>query len=133
MNWKLSKLFSKAAACDPFFDGSLILNFEKWGGGAESLAGNGTISRRAAYVQKAEIEDPDIKPILERKRKLTDRPSRQEITPESLATKRYWAIWDSLHLKDGSFIVSGRMMMEAHSMATNSPEEQNSRSSARHS
>ncbi|GBM14398.1 hypothetical protein AVEN_246566-1 [Araneus ventricosus] len=34
MNWKLSILFSKASACDPFFDGSLILNFEKWRGKA---------------------------------------------------------------------------------------------------
>ncbi|GBN81789.1 Retrovirus-related Pol polyprotein from transposon 297, partial [Araneus ventricosus] len=31
----------------------------------------------------------------------SDRPSWQEIAPESLATKRYWALWDSLHLKDG--------------------------------
>ncbi|GBM36474.1 Retrovirus-related Pol polyprotein from transposon 412, partial [Araneus ventricosus] len=30
-----------------------------------------------------------------------DRPSWQEIAPESPATKRYWALWDSLHLKDG--------------------------------
>ncbi|GBN53999.1 hypothetical protein AVEN_141116-1 [Araneus ventricosus] len=109
MNWKLSKLFSKAAACDPFFDGSLILNFEKCGGGeqgpftfgSEGAFAPGPPPRRAAYVQKAEIEDPDIRPILERKLKLTDRPSRSEITPESLATKRYWALWDSLHLKDG--------------------------------
>ncbi|GBM36448.1 hypothetical protein AVEN_234828-1 [Araneus ventricosus] len=30
-----------------------------------------------------------------------DRPSWQEIAPESPATKQYWALWDSLHLKDG--------------------------------
>ncbi|GBM57276.1 Transposon Ty3-I Gag-Pol polyprotein [Araneus ventricosus] len=29
------------------------------------------------------------------------RPSSQEIAPESPATKRYWALRDSLHLKDG--------------------------------
>ncbi|GBM57937.1 hypothetical protein AVEN_206008-1 [Araneus ventricosus] len=31
---------------------------------------------------------------------LADRPSWQEIAPESPATKRYWALWDSLQLKD---------------------------------
>ncbi|GBM10397.1 hypothetical protein AVEN_182440-1 [Araneus ventricosus] len=52
-------------------------------------------------IQKAQLEDPDTRPILEKKLKLADRPSRQEVTPESTATKRYWALWDSLHLKDG--------------------------------
>ncbi|GBN91988.1 Retrovirus-related Pol polyprotein from transposon 412 [Araneus ventricosus] len=50
-------------------------------------------------IQKAQLEDPAIKPILEKK--LAERPSWQEIAPESPATKRYWALWDSLHLKDG--------------------------------
>ncbi|GBN03699.1 hypothetical protein AVEN_258830-1 [Araneus ventricosus] len=40
-------------------------------------------------------------PILEKKLNSEDRPSWQEIAPESLATKRYWALSDSLHLKDG--------------------------------
>ncbi|GBM97845.1 hypothetical protein AVEN_148145-1 [Araneus ventricosus] len=52
-------------------------------------------------IQKAQLENPDIRPILEKKLKLADRPSWQEITPESPATKRYWALWDSLNLKDG--------------------------------
>ncbi|GBN47230.1 hypothetical protein AVEN_5435-1 [Araneus ventricosus] len=52
-------------------------------------------------IQKAQLEDPDIRPILEKKLKLADRLSRQEITPESAVTKRYWALLDSLHLKDG--------------------------------
>ncbi|GBM71714.1 hypothetical protein AVEN_220659-1 [Araneus ventricosus] len=52
-------------------------------------------------IQKAQLEDPDIRPILEKKLKLADRPSRQEIAQENPATKRYWALWDSLHLKDG--------------------------------
>ncbi|GBM95875.1 Retrovirus-related Pol polyprotein from transposon 412 [Araneus ventricosus] len=42
-----------------------------------------------------------FKPILEKKLNSEDRPSWQEIAPESPATKRYWAVWDSLHLKDG--------------------------------
>ncbi|GBM30450.1 hypothetical protein AVEN_203021-1 [Araneus ventricosus] len=52
-------------------------------------------------VQKAQLEDPAIRPILEKKLNSEDRPSWQEITPESPATKRYWALWDSLHLKNG--------------------------------
>nr|GBM72566.1 hypothetical protein AVEN_139093-1 [Araneus ventricosus] len=52
-------------------------------------------------IQKAQLEDPDIRPILEKKLKLADRPSRQEIAQENPATKRYWTLWDSLHLKDG--------------------------------
>ncbi|GBN17967.1 hypothetical protein AVEN_161551-1 [Araneus ventricosus] len=52
-------------------------------------------------IQKAQLEDPTIKPILEKKLDSVDRPSWQEIAPESPATKRYWVFWDSLHLKDG--------------------------------
>ncbi|GBN18478.1 hypothetical protein AVEN_206311-1, partial [Araneus ventricosus] len=52
-------------------------------------------------IQKAQLEDPDIKPILEKKLNSAERPSWQEIAPESPATKRYWTLWDSLHLKDG--------------------------------
>ncbi|GBN01476.1 hypothetical protein AVEN_209205-1, partial [Araneus ventricosus] len=52
-------------------------------------------------IQKALLEDPAIKPILEKKLNSADRPSWQEIAPESPATKRYWALCDSLHLKDG--------------------------------
>ncbi|GBO02543.1 Retrovirus-related Pol polyprotein from transposon 297 [Araneus ventricosus] len=52
-------------------------------------------------IQKAHLEDPNIKPILEKKLNSADRPSWQEIAPESPATKRYWALWNSLHLKDG--------------------------------
>ncbi|GBN76452.1 Retrovirus-related Pol polyprotein from transposon 297 [Araneus ventricosus] len=52
-------------------------------------------------IQKSQLEDPNIKPILEKKLNSADRPSSQEIAPESPATKRYWALWDSLHLKDG--------------------------------
>ncbi|GBM22724.1 hypothetical protein AVEN_143498-1 [Araneus ventricosus] len=63
------------------------------------------LSRRSfveSEIQKAQLEHPDIRPILEKKLKLADRPSRQEIAQESPATKRYWALWDSLHLKDGA-------------------------------
>ncbi|GBN83820.1 Retrovirus-related Pol polyprotein from transposon 297 [Araneus ventricosus] len=55
----------------------------------------------SSEVQKAQLEDPAIRPILEKKLNSEDRPSWQEIAPESPATKQYWALWDSLHLKDG--------------------------------
>ncbi|GBM52960.1 Retrovirus-related Pol polyprotein from transposon 412 [Araneus ventricosus] len=37
---------------------------------------------------------------MEKKLNPTDRPFWQEICPESPETKRYWALWNSLHLKD---------------------------------
>ncbi|GBM14823.1 hypothetical protein AVEN_36688-1 [Araneus ventricosus] len=52
-------------------------------------------------IQKAQLEDPDIRPILKMKLNSADRPSWQEIARESPATKRYWALWNSLYLKDG--------------------------------
>ncbi|GBM97045.1 hypothetical protein AVEN_233693-1 [Araneus ventricosus] len=39
--------------------------------------------------QKAQLEDPAIKPILGKKLNSDDRPTWQEIAPESLSTKRY--------------------------------------------
>ncbi|GBN10046.1 Transposon Ty3-I Gag-Pol polyprotein [Araneus ventricosus] len=55
----------------------------------------------SSEVQNAQLEDAAVRPILETKLNSEDRPSWQEITPESPAKKRYWALWDSLHLKDG--------------------------------
>ncbi|GBN67343.1 hypothetical protein AVEN_178525-1 [Araneus ventricosus] len=55
----------------------------------------------SSEVQKAQLEDPSIRPILEKTLNSEDRQSWQEIAPESPATKRYWALSDSLHLKDG--------------------------------
>ncbi|GBN44541.1 Transposon Ty3-G Gag-Pol polyprotein [Araneus ventricosus] len=55
----------------------------------------------SCVIQKAQLEDPAIKPILEKKLNSADRSSWQEIAPEGPATKRYWPLWDSLRLKDG--------------------------------
>ncbi|GBN04181.1 hypothetical protein AVEN_188652-1 [Araneus ventricosus] len=55
----------------------------------------------SSEVQKAHLENPAIRPILEKKLNSEERPSWQEITLESSETKRYWGLWDSLHLKDG--------------------------------
>ncbi|GBM33355.1 Retrovirus-related Pol polyprotein from transposon 412 [Araneus ventricosus] len=57
--------------------------------------------RSSSEIQKAQLEDPAIRPILEKKLNSEDRPSWQEIAPGSPATKPYWALWDSLHLKYG--------------------------------
>ncbi|GBM68001.1 hypothetical protein AVEN_218854-1 [Araneus ventricosus] len=61
-------------------------------------------------IQKAQLEDPAIKQILEKKINSTDRPSWQEIAPESPATKRNWTRWD---LRKVIFTASGKVMMEA--------------------
>ncbi|GBM07744.1 hypothetical protein AVEN_51165-1 [Araneus ventricosus] len=52
-------------------------------------------------IQKAQLEDPNIRPILKTNLNSADRPSWQEIARESPATKQYWAVWNSLYLKDG--------------------------------
>ncbi|GBN73073.1 hypothetical protein AVEN_24430-1 [Araneus ventricosus] len=52
-------------------------------------------------IQKSQLEDPDIRRIVEKKLKLADRLSREEITPESPATERYWSLWNYVHVKDG--------------------------------
>ncbi|GBL57256.1 hypothetical protein AVEN_67690-1 [Araneus ventricosus] len=49
-------------------------------------------------IQKAELEDPDIRPILEKKLKLVDRPSRQEIAQKSPATKRSLGLLNILRM-----------------------------------
>ncbi|GBM27383.1 hypothetical protein AVEN_250417-1 [Araneus ventricosus] len=43
-------------------------------------------------IQKAQLEDPDIRPILKMELNSEDRPSWQELAHESPATKRYWAL-----------------------------------------
>ncbi|GBM65602.1 hypothetical protein AVEN_164711-1 [Araneus ventricosus] len=68
--------------------------YKKWSKSAVLL----DVTRKS---QKAQLEDPAIRPILEKKLNSEDRPSWQEIAPESPATKRYWTLWDFLHLKDG--------------------------------
>ncbi|GBM82950.1 Transposon Ty3-G Gag-Pol polyprotein [Araneus ventricosus] len=55
----------------------------------------------SSEVQKAQLEETAIRPILEKKLNSEKRPSWQEIAPESPARKRYCALWDSLHLTDG--------------------------------
>ncbi|GBN26996.1 Retrovirus-related Pol polyprotein from transposon 297 [Araneus ventricosus] len=67
----------------------------------------------SSEIQKAQIEDPAIWPILEKKLNSEDPPSWQEIAPESPATKRYWALGTPYTLRMVFYIVSGRVTMEA--------------------
>ncbi|GFW54026.1 retrovirus-related Pol polyprotein from transposon 412 [Trichonephila clavipes] len=52
-------------------------------------------------VRKDQLADPEIKPILEFKELSDEKTSWQDITPFHPTTKRYWALWDSLHLRNG--------------------------------
>ncbi|GFS49882.1 retrovirus-related Pol polyprotein from transposon 412 [Trichonephila clavipes] len=52
-------------------------------------------------VRKDQLSDPEKKPILEFKKSSDEEPSWQDIAPFHPTTKRYWAVWDSLHLRNG--------------------------------
>ncbi|GFW35995.1 hypothetical protein TNCV_4928591 [Trichonephila clavipes] len=52
-------------------------------------------------VRKDQLADLEIKPIIEFKESSDEKPSWQDIAPFHPTTKRYWALWDSLHLRNG--------------------------------
>ncbi|GFV80814.1 retrovirus-related Pol polyprotein from transposon opus [Trichonephila clavipes] len=52
-------------------------------------------------VRKLQLADPEIKPIIEFKESSDEKLSWQDIVPFHPTTKRYWALWDSLHLRNG--------------------------------
>ncbi|GFY28765.1 retrovirus-related Pol polyprotein from transposon 412 [Trichonephila clavipes] len=51
--------------------------------------------------QKDQLGDPEIKPIIEFKESSDEKPRWQDIASFHLTTKRYWALWDTLHLRNG--------------------------------
>ncbi|PRD33190.1 UNVERIFIED_CONTAM: hypothetical protein NCL1_18188 [Trichonephila clavipes] len=51
-------------------------------------------------VRKDQLADPEIKPIIELKKSSDEKPSWQDIASAHPTTKRYWALWDSLHLRN---------------------------------
>ncbi|GFX57707.1 retrovirus-related Pol polyprotein from transposon 412 [Trichonephila clavipes] len=51
-------------------------------------------------IRKDQLADPEIKPIIEFKESSDEKPSWQEIAPFHPTTKRYWALWDSLYLRN---------------------------------
>ncbi|GBM78409.1 hypothetical protein AVEN_158378-1 [Araneus ventricosus] len=65
----------------------------------------------SSEVQKAQLEDPAIRPILEKKLNSEDRPSWQKIAPEIPATN-IGLFGTPYTLKMVFYIVSGRVAME---------------------
>ncbi|GFV78977.1 retrovirus-related Pol polyprotein from transposon 412 [Trichonephila clavipes] len=47
------------------------------------------------------MADPDIKPLIEFMESSSNKPSWQDISAYSPTTKQYWALWNSLHLRNG--------------------------------
>ncbi|GFX74678.1 retrovirus-related Pol polyprotein from transposon 412 [Trichonephila clavipes] len=52
-------------------------------------------------IRKDQPADPEIKPILEFKESSDEKPNWQDITSFHPTANRYWALWDSLHLRNG--------------------------------
>ncbi|GFY01003.1 retrovirus-related Pol polyprotein from transposon 412 [Trichonephila clavipes] len=52
-------------------------------------------------IRKDQLADPEIKPIIEFKGSSDKKPSWQDIAPFHPTAMRYWALWDTLHLKNG--------------------------------
>ncbi|GFX01388.1 transposon Tf2-6 polyprotein [Trichonephila clavipes] len=52
-------------------------------------------------VREDQMADPDIKPLIEFMESSSNKPSWQDISAYSPTTKQYWALWNSLHLKNG--------------------------------
>ncbi|GFV62220.1 hypothetical protein TNCV_2034981 [Trichonephila clavipes] len=52
-------------------------------------------------VRKDQLADPEIKPIIEFKESSDKMPSWQDIASFHPTMKGYWALWDSLHLRNG--------------------------------
>ncbi|GFT96771.1 retrovirus-related Pol polyprotein from transposon 412 [Trichonephila clavipes] len=52
-------------------------------------------------VREDQMADPDIKPLIEFMESSSKKPSWQDISAYSPTTKQYWALWNSLHLRNG--------------------------------
>ncbi|GFU75504.1 retrovirus-related Pol polyprotein from transposon 412 [Trichonephila clavipes] len=52
-------------------------------------------------VRNDQLADPEIKPITEFKESSDEKPSWQDIASFHPTTKRYWALWNSLHPRNG--------------------------------
>ncbi|GFU73199.1 retrovirus-related Pol polyprotein from transposon 412, partial [Trichonephila clavipes] len=52
-------------------------------------------------VREDQMADPDIKPLKEFMESSSNKPSWQDISAYSPTTKQYWALWNSLHLRNG--------------------------------
>ncbi|GFY27539.1 hypothetical protein TNCV_2071571 [Trichonephila clavipes] len=52
-------------------------------------------------VREDQMADPDIKPLIEFMESSSNKQSWQDISAYSPTTKQYWALWNSLHLRNG--------------------------------
>ncbi|GFX81698.1 retrovirus-related Pol polyprotein from transposon 412 [Trichonephila clavipes] len=52
-------------------------------------------------VREDQMADLDIKPLIEFMESSSNKPSWQDISAYSPTTKQYWALWNSLHLRNG--------------------------------
>ncbi|GFW50246.1 hypothetical protein TNCV_4696641 [Trichonephila clavipes] len=52
-------------------------------------------------VREDQMADPDIQPLIEFMESSSNKPSWQDISAYSPTTKQYWALWNSLHLRNG--------------------------------
>ncbi|GBO13967.1 hypothetical protein AVEN_74163-1, partial [Araneus ventricosus] len=119
--------------CEPFSNAEKKFGIET-GIFAKALTITIEDSWTSNEIQKAQLENPSIRPILKKKLNSADRSSCQEIARESPATKRYWDLRNSLHVKDG--VLYRKWKSYDGSLCRwqlNSPERQNSRSSTRDS
>ncbi|GFW56032.1 retrovirus-related Pol polyprotein from transposon 412 [Trichonephila clavipes] len=66
-------------------------------------------------VREDQMADPDIKPLIEFMESSSNKPSWQDISAYSPTTKQYWALWNSLHLRNGVLYRKLNQRMERHS------------------
>ncbi|GFW73492.1 retrovirus-related Pol polyprotein from transposon 412 [Trichonephila clavipes] len=56
-----------------------------------------------ASEKKDQLDDTEIKQIIELQELSDEKPSWQDIASFHPTTKRHWALWDSFHLRNGVF------------------------------
>ncbi|GFU61120.1 retrovirus-related Pol polyprotein from transposon 17.6 [Trichonephila clavipes] len=66
-------------------------------------------------VREDQMADPDIKPLIEFMESSSNKPSWQDISAYSPTTKQYWALWNSLHIRNGVLYRKLNQRMERHS------------------
>ena len=60
-------------------------------------------SQSRSQLQDAQLEDPDIGPILKAKRE-NQKPCPKDMQTKSPASRHYWVLWDSLKVVDGVLV-----------------------------
>lgn len=55
-------------------------------------------------IREAQLQDADVKHVLNWKEELTRKPEWKDVSSLSSATKTYWVNWDLLMMKDGVLV-----------------------------